>query len=503
MAHNPNWPLTYEALPAKLATWATQYTFGDNDSFNGTLEQYKPANVAVVGNALQLQATNTGGGNVGAGTYTSGMIASWNQAIGNVQFRYGYVEASIQLPAGTGLWPAFWLLYKYIPLSNEVDIFEFGGSQPTIMHPGLYYTDALNNKYSAAPPVVAGPDASAAFHKYAVEWMPDHITYFWDDVPIYTNTTVADIPTQIMYILMNLAVGGFFDGAPNGGTVFPANYQIQYLRIWQPSGLAGVSMATITTTNAQNLCDSIAYHIIELVAAVNASTISTLTAAQATTLGRVAALNDASQETFLLDPMNASMSNEAALMNQYQNYNAILDAFFPYCAGIDLATGGLAAFLTANTLQVDPHFLDAFNRAFARRAVNPTAALSAFLAFGSVVANMSQILLTGAGAGTYTAGSNVPAAYGNAPLSIVNIGAGNTGAAAGTYTVTYNKYNAAGVLLTGQTATATMPAGSVPGATVALSGAAAGIAVTGISVTGGTAADKIAVASSLLRTVAA
>jgi hypothetical protein len=69
-------------------------------------------------------------------------------------------------------------------------------------------------------------------------------------------------------------------------------------------------------------------------------------------------------------------------------------------------------------------------------------------------------------------------------------------------TVTYSKYDSSGVLQTGQTATATMPSGSVPGAEVQLSGSAAGIAVTGITInSGGTNNDLLAVKSKLLRAV--
>ena len=34
------------------------------------------------------------------------------------------------------------------------------------------------------------------------------------------------------YVIMNLAVGGNFDGNPNGNTVFPGYMQLDYVRVY-------------------------------------------------------------------------------------------------------------------------------------------------------------------------------------------------------------------------------------------------------------------------------
>ncbi len=257
-------------------------------------------------------------------------------------------------------------------------------------------------------------------------------------------------------------------------------------------------MATISPSNCQALCDAVAAHIIAEVGLIGSP--SAIVAGQATSLGHVAGLGDASQEFALIDAFEQMMANENAWLTVVQAYNTLLDGAAAACAALDAATAGLAAFLQANSLQVDPHFLDAFNHTAARRAL--VAMLGAFLAFGNAVANLGQISVTGASTGTFAAGTPVNSAYGNAPLSLVNAGGGNTGASSTVATVTYNKYNASGVLQTGQTATATMPGGSTPGTAVALSGSAAGIAVTGISVTSGNSGDTLSVKSTLLRAAA-
>lgn len=254
-------------------------------------------------------------------------------------------------------------------------------------------------------------------------------------------------------------------------------------------------MATITAANVQALTDSIARHITDLAALLGSP--SAIQAGQATTLSKVAALNDISQESFLVDGFIQFQLQENALISNLQSYNAILDAAAPAVLALHNATGGLTIFCRANSIQVAPAYADAHNRAAGKGLVQ---ALGPDVVFGSAQANLGQITLTGAGAGTFADGTAEPATYGNAPLSIVNAGAGATGAAAGTYTVTYSAYNAAGALQTGLTASATMPASSAAGAAVSL--AVSGVDVTGISVTGGTAGDKVGVKATALRTPA-
>lgn len=260
-------------------------------------------------------------------------------------------------------------------------------------------------------------------------------------------------------------------------------------------------MAALTAANAVTLADGIAKHIIDLVA-VPGST-SAITTGQATLLGQVVALNDASQITALLDGFNASVTAEKAYLTNQASYNAILDLWFGACLALDAAaSGGLAALLAANQPnQVDYRFLDAFNRADSKGGVNPVAALPAWLSFAPAALGLATFAVTGSGAGTFTAGTAVSSLYGNGPLSLYNAGAGVIGAASITATVTYTKYSSTGTVLTAQTATATLTNGAASGAAVALSGSAAGTAVTNITITGGTNGDSIGVKTTLLRSV--
>lgn len=227
---DPAWRLVAEFRPTDMMQWAKQYTFGDNDSFNGTLQQYKPGNVYIdpATGDLILEGRNTGGGNVSTGTYTSGMIASWNA----FSFKYGYLEGKLSVPGGKGLWPAFWTLLTTYPSSDELDIVEIF-EDPTVLHRGLHYENPPGTKLSDGGQTTVFP-TNQGYHYFGLEWTPQHISWFYDGQKIFTITNAVEFPHDVMYILLNLAIGGIVtSGAPDNTVTFPVKYRAEYIRLWQ------------------------------------------------------------------------------------------------------------------------------------------------------------------------------------------------------------------------------------------------------------------------------
>lgn len=155
--------------------------------------------------------------------------------------KYGRVAARLKLPKGQGIWPAFWMLGDDIktagwPKCGEIDVMEFIGKTPgtayfTLDGPGYSGAGGLSK---SAP--VSNPDA---FHTYGIEWAPESITFLLDDQPVRTLTP-KDLPagTKWVYdhphfLLLNLAVGGGWPGNPDATTVFPQDYVIDWVRVWQ------------------------------------------------------------------------------------------------------------------------------------------------------------------------------------------------------------------------------------------------------------------------------
>ena len=140
---------------------------------------------------------------------------------GKVAFTYGTASARIRLPAGAGLWPAFWALgADRWPDTGEIDIMENVGD-PSWVNAALH-----GPGYSGNTPLVrrrpfpAGQD-STGWHVYAVTWTPDVLRFAVDDEPYY-EVTRAEVERHgrwaydnPKHLIVNLALGGGYPQAVN------------------------------------------------------------------------------------------------------------------------------------------------------------------------------------------------------------------------------------------------------------------------------------------------
>ncbi|MDT7725446.1 MAG: hypothetical protein QOI21_2022 [Actinomycetota bacterium] len=152
---------------------------------------------------------------------------------------YGHYEARMKLPRGQGMWPAFWMLGEDIgsngwPNCGELDIMENVGYEPNTVHgtihgPGYSGSTGIGAGYS-------GPNFSDAFHTYAVDWAPNKISWYVDG-NLYQTRTPADLNgnrwvfDHPFFLILNLAVGGYWPGDPDGNTQFPQQLVIDYVHV--------------------------------------------------------------------------------------------------------------------------------------------------------------------------------------------------------------------------------------------------------------------------------
>lgn len=158
--------------------------------------------------------------------YTSGMMTTYQK----FSQQYGRFEIRCRIPKGKGLWPAFWLLPEPLNWPPEIDVLEFIGQEPHRIAMTHHFRDDAGKHQSIGGNWV-GPDFSKKFHVFAVEWMPDHITWFIDGVPRFQSN--KSIPQSKMYVLVNMAVGGTWPGDPDDKTIFPAAFEVDYVRVYE------------------------------------------------------------------------------------------------------------------------------------------------------------------------------------------------------------------------------------------------------------------------------
>jgi len=165
---------------------------------------------------------------------------------GKMYFAPGRVEARIKLPAGQGLWPAFWMLGRGFPATpwpacGELDIMENRGSAPTKASSAVHGPGYSGNTPFAHALSLQRGTFSDAFHTFTVEWDSLRVRFFVDDTVHYVVTRpevehfgdwVFDQP---FFLIINLAVGGTFDGDPKADAIFPATMLVDYIRVYRPA----------------------------------------------------------------------------------------------------------------------------------------------------------------------------------------------------------------------------------------------------------------------------
>src|SRR5439155_1677947 len=113
--------------------------------------------------------------------YTSASLTTRGKA----SWTYGRIEVRAKLPAGRGTWPAIWTLGADSkagwPACGEIDIMEHVGFDPGKVHANIHTQKYNHVKKTGKGSQLSVPDASTAFHLYAVEWSAERLDFFVDD----------------------------------------------------------------------------------------------------------------------------------------------------------------------------------------------------------------------------------------------------------------------------------------------------------------------------------
>ena len=202
----------------------------ENAALNGSGELAIVARPAAAGNACYY----------GPCRYTSAKLTTR----GLLYATPGRVEARIKLPAGQGLWPAFWMLGQGHPTTpwpqcGELDIMENRGSQSdstsSAVHGPNYAGGVSFNRRTGLPLESRTTD----YHVYAIEWDHNTVQFFVDGrQTLSVGRTEVErrgpwVFDQSFYVILNLAVGGHFDGDPASDSILPATMLVDWVRAYR------------------------------------------------------------------------------------------------------------------------------------------------------------------------------------------------------------------------------------------------------------------------------
>jgi beta-glucanase (GH16 family) len=182
--------------------------------------------------------------------------------------RYGYFEARMKLPTAPGLWPAFWMMPDRGPDSGpqwkrastsdgamEFDIMEhltrWGPYRYNIaMHWDGYQKDHKSIGTSGA---YVQPDKDG-FITCGLLWTPGSAIYYCNGevVAEWKNDRISSVQC---YPILYMVTGGW-DNDPVDDETLPADFVIDYIRIWQRQDLASELDGKIAPAKAAPQADA-------------------------------------------------------------------------------------------------------------------------------------------------------------------------------------------------------------------------------------------------------
>ena len=229
------WSLTFsdefDGSAVDTGKWSNGFGWGDSaDNFAAWCD---PAANVVSGGALlqradRLAAPRNGKPYSGGCLHTKETFAQ----------RYGYWEARIRVPSGSGLWSAFWAKPASEAWPPELDVEEIGGDRPDTVIMTAHWRDDTghrqrNQRYT-------GPDFSGGYHVFGAEWSPGGTVWYVDGVE---RARIGDGAPEIssggpFYAMLDLQVGLSGAVQASAATPFPAHQLVDYVRVWdRPFGL--------------------------------------------------------------------------------------------------------------------------------------------------------------------------------------------------------------------------------------------------------------------------
>lgn len=235
------WSEEFDSTALDSKKWNIETGTGNWGWGNGEAQNYtaRNENLRIENGDLIIEAKKE---EYQSSSYTSARINTKNK----VDFAYGRIEARISLPAGTGTWPAFWMLgYGSWPSCGEIDIMEHIGSNPTMISHAVHTSEKSGGNAWSSRNYKSGIEGS--YHLYAIEWEnkiddgDDCINFYVDGELTATKWEAHNIDdvrkwpfNQNFYIILNLALGGTMGGTIDDA-IFdnPVLMKVDYVRVYQ------------------------------------------------------------------------------------------------------------------------------------------------------------------------------------------------------------------------------------------------------------------------------
>ncbi|RAK69346.1 glycoside hydrolase family 16 protein [Hymenobacter edaphi] len=161
---------------------------------------------------------------------------------GKMNYPFGRLDVRAKLPKGKGIWPAIWMLGTNDaeagwPACGEIDIMELRGSTPNENVATVHYgTSSATRQMKGTTWRLPSGDFSEGFHVFSLIRSQNQLRWFVDGTQIHSVDAGSVTPYPFnnpFYLILNVAVGGDFDGDPALTEPFPKEMLVDYVRFYQ------------------------------------------------------------------------------------------------------------------------------------------------------------------------------------------------------------------------------------------------------------------------------
>ena len=219
-----------------------QLRTGGNGWGNQEVESYtaRSANASLDGHG-RLAVNAVRHTYTGADRITRGWTSARLDSLDRWSFTTGTLAVRLKLPAGAGMWPAFWMQGTDVtkvgwPKCGEIDVVEALGGHNSVYQsvhgPNATAKGYAHSVVNAAP---KGTSISSAYHVFSVTRSANKMVFRIDGAQT-GSFTPADLKAGErwafngpMFMVLNLAVGGW-PGAPTAATPSPSSLLIDWIR---------------------------------------------------------------------------------------------------------------------------------------------------------------------------------------------------------------------------------------------------------------------------------
>jgi beta-glucanase (GH16 family) len=228
-----------------FSTDLSKWNIWTGGAFNNELQYYQAGNLLVTGGQLVITprretvsgATTPYDATPKTFNYTSGRIECKTTVSANEAMPKVRMAARIKLPAGYGMWPAFWSYGDPWPTQGEIDMVEARGQEPTKYLTNYFYGKTANRNLvrNAEGYINTNADLTACYHVYEMVWEKDRLTSYLNGNVVEVKTSGGYIPSlfgKTERITLNVAVGGNFFNNLNPALIQTGTMYVDWVKVF-------------------------------------------------------------------------------------------------------------------------------------------------------------------------------------------------------------------------------------------------------------------------------